>query len=249
MIIDWLTGLVALVALVLSQLPPLRRLFKKKELTLAAADTVGVLHFFGNTQLDVWIVLENSGGKQIKIDRIDCVLTRNNKEVQRLVANSYWLTESLGQDRAIQLPLAEIALKPEDRWSGYLRAWDRDRWSKPIQREVNHLSTAMREQISRKLESGEQKPVEIDDDLMEQLRDVTKRLAVLEEGDYTLTIRVFERSSTQPLQTTTFDFTMFENDVASLYADLETDYRMGFGPLWPSVSKMPVQLNLRNPRP
>lgn len=255
-IFDW-KAIIALLALVLSQLPPIRQMIKGKKLRMSVADIAQFTHIFGNTNMSLWIDLENIGAKTITISRINCLLRRQEQTIQTLTARTYWVTESLSREKPLELPLPEIALKPGERWSGYLHFWDTNAWSKAIQGKVKSIILRMRDDTTSKatirdkaMESipiNSRPLVEADPSLMQEINDILKNLKKIEEGDYEMFVATYETTARSPLKTLGFDFTIFETDVQDIFEDT-VDYKYGFGIHLPSSKTKYVQIYIRAKR-
>lgn len=251
---DW-KAIIALLALILSQLPPVRQLFKGKKLRMSIADVVQFTHYFGNTNLSLWIDLENVGAKTITIKRINCFLRRQEQTLQVLTARTFWLTESLSREKPIQLPLPEIGLKPGERWSGYLLFWDTKAWSKAIESKIKSVISKMRDDISSKdairdkemsaLPSENRQLVEANPSIMQEINEILRNLKKIEEGEYEIYVAAYETIDHSPLKILGFDLTIFENDAREIFKDIK-DYKFGFGVHLPSTTKEWVQVNIRS---
>jgi len=252
-IFDW-KAIVALLALILSQLPPIRQMIKGKRLRMSVADLAQFTHVFGNTNLSLWIDLENNGAKTITISRINCLLKREEQTIQTLTARTFWLTESLSTEKPLELPLPEIALKPGDRWSGFLHFWDTNAWSKAIQGKIKSIIVRMRDDIALKaairdkemeaIPSTIRPLVEADSSLMQEINDVLRSLKKIEEGDYEIIVAAYESNAPSPLKSLGFDFTFFETDIKDIFEDT-ADYKYGFGVHLPSSKTKFIQIYLR----
>lgn len=226
--------LVAVLALILSQLPPVRQLIRGKKLRLAVSELVGVTHSFGNTNMNLWVDLENTGGRTITIKRIKCFLKLLNGPTQVLTAMTYYLTESFSQDKEVQLPLSEIALKPGDRWSGFLHLWDVNTWTRATEAKFKAVKRAFQEDLDKKLAALANVPidkrplVEIEPPLQREAEEIVKNVRRLDQGEYRFWVSAYEQESGSPIQVAGYEFTLFEADVSQIFENL-SDFRYGFG--------------------
>jgi hypothetical protein len=252
--INW-SALLATIALILSQLPPIKQLIKGKRLRMVIADIAQFSHVFGNTNLSLWIDLENVGAKMITVDRIKCYLTRRDGPTQILNARTYWMTESLTREKQLELPFALISLKPGDKWSGYVHLWDTKAWSKAVESKTKSLISKMRADITTKamkrdkeltaIPMNERPVVEADLSLMNEINDLVKSLKRIEEGDYELLVGAYEESSPAPIKMLGFNLTIFETDAREIFEDME-DYKYGFGLHIPSTKTKWLQVTIRS---
>lgn len=252
-LIKVLNAAIAVLAVILSQLPPIRQMLKGKKLRISVADPAQVLHVFGNTNMSLWIDLENVGGKTISVTRIICILARQGCR-QFLTAKTYWLTERLGSDKPLELPLPEIVLKPDERWSGYVHLWDTESWGKTIERRVKSLIVKMRDDLFRKTAKDDKEMstvpladrplIEVDPNLIQEAYDIVRELRTLEASDYELLVAAFDDPQRSPLKILGFRFTLFESDISDVFEDIE-DYRYGYGTVLPARKAKYVQVTIR----
>ena len=257
-VFDW-KAIVALLALILSQLPPVRQMIKGKKLRMSVADIAQFTHYFGNTNMSLWIDLENVGAKTITIRRINCFLRRQEQTIQTLTARTYWVTESLSHDKPLELPFPEIALKPGERWSGYLRLLDTKAWTKAIESRVKSVISKVRDDITSKaairdkeskaIPMAERPLVEVEADplLIQEINDILKHLKKIEVGEYEMFVAAYETIDQSPFKILGFDLTIFENDVREIFEDT-ADYKYGFGVHISSTKTKFIQISIRAKR-
>lgn len=254
--IDW-GAFVAVIALILSQLPPVRKMIKGRRLRMAvAANTAQFAHVIGNTNMSFWLDLENVGGTTISVKRISCFLKKvgGNDQAQLITARMYWLTDSFSRDKPIELPLPEIALEPGERWSGYLHLWDIHSWTKAIESKFKTLMKQVKDDSDRNVAERDTRtgatPVaspptfEVSSHLMQDAHEILKGLKKLEAAEYELVIAVFENLSQAPLKILGFSLTLFDADILDIFEDVE-DYRFGYGIGLPAKKTKFVLVNIR----
>lgn len=252
-VIDWKV-FIAFLALILSQLPPVRQMLKGKNLRMAVAKVASFQHTFGNTNIILWIDLENIGGRTITISLINCSLSRQGQIIQTLTAGAYLLTESLDKEKPIQIPPSEIALKQGERWSGYIQFWDDKAWTKGIESRIKSLISKARDDINSKVTlqnkqmAGTPPPdrplVEVSPHLVQEINGIVKSLQKIDIGDYELSVAVYETIDRPPLKILRFDLTIFDTDFHEIFEDTE-DYKYGFGIHLPSRKLKSVAISMR----
>ncbi len=233
--LDW-GVLMAALAIILSQLPPIKQMIRGKKLRMASPERAKIYHWFGNTHMTLWLDLENIGGRDIRIKEITCLVARRGDYVQTLSARTYWLTESLTQDEGLELPLSEIPLRPGGgRWSGFLHFIDTKTWTMEIETRAKNITTYMEDDINEKLRAqaltvppAERIPVEADAQIMSEVTSIVNTVRKLQVGDYQLFVAAYEDTNAPPLGLLTFDLTLFEKDMRGIFDDLR-DYKYGFG--------------------
>lgn len=233
---EFWTAFIAAIALIFSQFPPIKQMIKGKRLRWAVADRIGLTHVSGNTNMSIWLDLENVGGRTITIRKIACLVLRGQVKVQTLIAKTYWLTESLSRNKEVEIPISEIVLKPGDRWSGYLHFWDTQSWTQDIQSKISSLTTKIKDDIETKLseranlhpEIPSSELVEAGEELVREFTNLTKTLYKIEIGDYELLFTAHEDFSAPPLRLSGFNITVYEKDSRDIYKDAD-DYKYGYG--------------------
>ena len=87
---DWQfwSAIVATVALLLSQLPPLHILFRRAGLKCEAFSRIHLTHRIGNPNAQWHLIIENTGGKPVRVKSIALQFRRNGSEIITLQAQS-----------------------------------------------------------------------------------------------------------------------------------------------------------------
>lgn len=254
---SYVSPLIGLIALILSQLRPIREMIKGTKLRINVADFAQFYHFFGNTNMSLWIDLENVGGKSISVREISCFLkSKSSGEIQTVIAKTYWLTLTLGTDNPTELPISEIVLNPGDRWSGYLHFWGRQVFDKSIEIKVKSITKKIRDDIEKKLNqqkkdmSGPPKDelplVEADPKLINEAEKIVNTLRKLEVDEYDLLVVAYGGTKNKsPLKILGYDFTLFETDIRDIFEDIE-DYKYGYGVYLKSEKTKWVRVQIRS---
>jgi len=245
------TIVISVAALFLSQLPPIRQMIKGKKLRLATARRVQLFHVFGNTNMNLWLDLENVGGRDITVRKIQCILVQREGFRHALLAESYWLTESLGRERALELPLSEIPLRPNERWSGYLHFFDANSLTKEIQARQKNAIIGIKDDIEKKLRTQQLVPtsapslVEAEPSLVQETVDIIRTIRKLQLGDYEMFLVVYEDTNNTTIGLLGFDLTLFEKDIREIFEDV-LDYKYGFGIYLPPRRPVNVWIEIRS---
>jgi hypothetical protein len=211
---DWKfwSAVVAGVALVLSQFPPiLPRLWPSKlEIDVHARIVVG--HKVGNANVTMYVGLTNAGGRTVRISAITLRLTRDGKEVAVLPAKNFY--EKPGDKDA--LLFVPFSLKAGEHWAHiatFLNYFDRQ-----TEREFRANSQAMRVSIETKLNARapeDKNPVSVEPTMVAPFLAMFDRLFVWSPGEY-----MAELSVSTPKKAVAFKkdyrFTLFESDTAEM---------------------------------
>lgn len=112
--LDWTfwTVIVSLLALLLSQFPPLHILLKPKRLDVEVHSRIVIHHKVGNPNLSVLISLRNAGGRELKVRSMQVDLERDEKSLVSLPAQGYFESQS----SKTALLFVPFSLKPNESW-------------------------------------------------------------------------------------------------------------------------------------
>lgn len=224
--------------------PIIRQKFKSKKCRQVVANKIQLTHLLGNTYMTIWIDFENPGGKRIKISQIKCFIFRDNTLVQTLNGEYRYLTESLSQ-KETQVPLSDISLNPDHRWSGYISLIDIINYSISIEGRIRALLDKTRNDRSNRLIQQEKEmpqvpiekrpSIEISPYLVDETLSIVNSLKKLETGSYHFLLCVYEESdgnenNQKPLQVSGFRFSLFDSDVHQIFESVDKEeYKFGYG--------------------
>ena len=113
--LDWQfwAAVVAVLALVLSQLPPVRLWFRPKRLEVEVHSRIQVTHKVGNPNVGIYVSVRNTGGRELRIRSLQISLTRDNAPLAVLSAQNYFESPS-SQSSVLFVP---FSLKPGETWA------------------------------------------------------------------------------------------------------------------------------------
>ena len=130
---EWGT-VVAVIALILSQLPPIRDLLKGTKLRLAVPERFTLWHFLGNINITIPLLIQNIGGGSVNIARIDCVIRdADGTHVWDLPAQNFYYP--IRPDQGFLA--GPILLKPNEQWSGNVHCFRT--WSEADEESANEV--------------------------------------------------------------------------------------------------------------
>ena len=89
--LDWSfwAATVAVIAVILSQLPPIKVWFEKAKLDLEVYSKISITNKLGNPNLQLHLILTNIGGRKARIKDINVSLSRDGKELPSLPAVNF----------------------------------------------------------------------------------------------------------------------------------------------------------------
>ncbi|MDE1465393.1 hypothetical protein [Spartinivicinus poritis] len=240
MMTDWRfwSFLVACVALILSQLPPLRVLLKKAKLDLELYSRILLYHKVGNPNVLVHLLLRNVGGSAVRIKKIQLDISRDGEKVISLPAQTYIpdVTKTLQS-----VILASFTLKPEDEWSyhvNFLNYFKRDEDKKYRDAELS-----LKDEILKKKESVPQNTlVYASENLVLPFKEIFNSKYVWLPGEYKVTFTVITDNTKVNIQKT-YRFILFESqsDEMKSYVD---DYKTGDGIYFDSAKHSGISVEL-----
>lgn len=226
--------LFSFVAIILSQLPPVRELFKGRKINIKISDTFQLYHHLGNPNVNIFIDIHNVGGRKVVIDRVECIFIDSDNKSQKLPAHTYIsreFTDSNGNP--LEIPISQIVLKPEDRWAEMARCYKF--WSESDEEQANQFFLDLRNDIESQ-PRDENTLVEAKTDVVNQIANFFTSHFSLHKGNYHLLIVALDGDNT-PVEIKGYEFTLFENHIRALKSHVD-DYKYGFGILYPQRDPM-----------
>lgn len=223
---DWQfwTALLALVAIVLSQLPPVRMWFRATNLDVEVHGRITVTHKVGNPNLSLYTSISNTGGRNLRIDRITVGLFRNGNQIAALPAQSYFETQS-EQSSVLLVP---FTLRPDETWghrTNYYGEWDRTTEKLYRESEFRLRTRILEKRAARK--KGDDQPVIAEDEYLKPFTELFGKLFIWSPGEYVVELSVYTKERIAPFEKR-YRFTLFESDSAELASHTE-DYKYGGG--------------------
>jgi len=224
--LDWQfwSAIVAVLALVLSQLPPMILWFRPRRLEVEVHSRIQVTHKVGNPNVSMFVSVRNTGGRELRIRSLRIILSRDGGPSVGLPAQNYFESPS-SQSSVLFVP---FTLKPGDAWehgTNFLNFFDRT--TEKLYRESESKLVA---DIRRKLEANVENiknAVIAEPDLVAPFMNLFEKLFMWQPGEYVVELIVeAERSSASFSRK--YRFTLYESDSSNLRAYVE-DYKFGGG--------------------
>ncbi len=237
----WLTDptawgtVVAAIAVVLSQIPPLKVYFQRAHLKLSFPDRFTVLHHLGNPQIMMLVTLENVCARKVTVTKMEGLLLPPTGPAVVLPGQQYISRQLPG---AGQLPpellLVGISLKPDESWGENVRFFAS--FSEDEEDYVNRIIGGMKKdiwnkQMARQM-AGSLFPTETDEKLVADATAFFTHKFWLTKGNYTFLIAARdERGQLLAVQGT--EFTLYENSISAMREATE-EYKYGAGVYYPN---------------
>lgn len=238
--LDWAfwTAVVAALALVLSQLPPIHTLLRRARLEIELYSRVLVTHKVGNPNVQLHLILTNSGGRSIRIKGITLSLTRDGKNIVSLPAQNY--LQNPGDKTNVLL--TSFALKSKEEWAHIVNFFNI--FSRSDEKRYKSAQALLKSDIieKRKLPENKDIVVEADGAHVSPFLEMFGEKFVWLPGEYEFQVSV-DASDEKAGISRTYRFTLFESDSAEL-SGAKDDYKLGDGIYWDSGNHLGVTVQI-----
>jgi len=223
---DWQfwSAVLALLALALSQLPPVHLWFRPRRLDVEVHSRLQVTHKVGNPNVGMYVGIRNTGGRELRIRATSLVVSREGTSLGTLPAQNYFETPS-SQSSVLFVP---FSLKPGETWAhgaNFLQLFDR-----ATEKQYRESESALGSDIRRKLAAraeGDKQAVEAEPHLVKPFLDLFERLFVWLPGEYVVELKVDAEPGATSFSKK-YRFTLYESDSQELKSQIE-DYPYGGG--------------------
>ncbi|MBO1012039.1 hypothetical protein IPU70_00665 [Achromobacter sp. SD115] len=224
--LDWQfwSTVLALSALVLSQVPPVHLWFRPRRLDVEVHSRLQVTHRVGNPNVGMYVSVRNTGGRELDVRAMRLSVSRDDNHLCKLPAQNYFETPS-SQSSVLFVP---FSLKPGENWShgtNFLQLFDR-----ATEKLYRESESALGLDIRRKLDSRpefDKNPVVAEPPLVKPFIELFERLFVWLPGEYVVELVVDTEPGSASF-TKKYRFTLYESDSAELRSHID-DYPIGGG--------------------
>lgn len=225
--LDWTfwAFVVATIAVVLSQLPPLYSVLRRAKLAVEAYRYIALTHTAGNPNVQLHLILTNAGGGEVKVTNISLRFQRGDKNFS-VSAKNYLAHPNDTQ----AVMFTSQKLKPDQEWAHVVNFLNF--FSKEEEREYRRLRFNLRNDILAKRAklANKDELVTADATNVAPITIFFEKRFVWEPGEY----RVILRVDAEPVKVSVerhYRFTLFESDAQQL-RDHSKNYPMGGGILF-----------------
>ena len=227
--LDWSfwAVVVAAVAIILSQLPPIHILIKKAKIDLELYSKISITHKVGNPNLQLHLIVGNIGGKKIRIKDINATIKRDGKPLITLPAQNY-LQNQTDQNTVL---FTTFSLKPGDEWAhivNLLNFFNREEESEYRKLEAK-MQSDFRDKQSQ-LKEEPKAPIELDTSVVDPFCTFFDKHFIWRAGEYLLKVNIIADQDAANV-TKTYRFTLFESHEEQLKAITE-HFKFGGGIWW-----------------
>lgn len=236
--LDWTfwAAIAAFLAIVLSQLPPVAVMLKRANLDIEDFARIVLAHRVGNPNASLYVILNNVGGRKLRVRKITLSFDRNDQKLFSLpLQNYYEKQDSLGA-----IIFTPFTLDPKEEWShlsNFLNFFNRD-----DEKRYKNMESALRQNIMEKKKDRPDDLVERDSDVVEPLLQFFKEKFDWKEGEYKLrlTVETDRKSFSKGYR---FILSEFESTELESRSD---DYRYGAGVYWDRKDLPPLGVELHD---
>jgi len=224
--LDWTfwAAALSLVAILLSQLPPLHLLLRPKRLEVEVHSRIQLTHMVGNPNASVVVSIRNTGGRALRVKSMSMNVSRDGHTPISLPGQGYFETPS-SQSSVLFVP---FTLKPGETWAHsvtFLNTFERQ-VEKLFREKLSTLDGDIRRKLRDRPE-GSREAVVAEPENVEPFSELFRRIFIWYPGEYITQLNV----STEPGSASfvkRYRFTLFESDTEDLRAYLD-DYKFGAG--------------------
>ena len=224
--LDWTfwAVVVALVAIVLSQLPPVFLWFRPRRLDVEVHSRIQITHKIGNPNIGMYVSIRNTGGRELRIRSLRVGLVHDDKLLPTLPAPSYFETPS-SQSSVLFVP---FSLKPTDSWGHGVNF--SNSFGRATEKLFRESESALVADIRTKLQArlnDDKHEVIAEPRLVEPFLNLFEKLFLWQPGEYVIELFV-EAEEMSASYSRKYRFTLYESDTAELKSHTE-DYKFGGG--------------------
>ena len=218
----WSTA-IALLALLLSQLPPIHQLVKGAKLEVEPFDRITVTHTVGNPNANLYVSIINAGGSTVAIRSMHLTVKRSDSAEFEMPARLYWPNQT--DKQAVILP--SFKLEPHEHWShlvNFFRPFGRNE-----EKEYRQLVASIRDDINLKRAQlvNANNTAEAAAGRVNPLINFFTNRFKWEPGEYEVTLTVVANPNRASVSTK-YRITLFESDAVEL-KNYSNDYKFGLG--------------------
>lgn len=226
---------VASVAVVLSQIPPIHVILKRAKLDLELYSKIYITHRLGNPNLQLHLILNNIGGRRVRVKNINVSISRDGIHSIELPAQTY-LQNQNDQNAVL---FTAISLHPKDEWAhttNFLEYFNRDD-EKAYQRIEGDLLADLRsheKEVQGESAGGSDHLYEHPDELVQPAFEFFENHFFWKAGEYSMAINVVTDSKSVDIKKH-YRFTVFESNTETL-TSIKEYFKYGGGLYWnPSI--------------
>jgi hypothetical protein len=230
---------IAGVALILSQFPPVHKMFRKGKLELDVYEKAHLTHSLGNPNLQFHLIINNVGGQKVTVEGIESELVFESQQPRKIKAQNFIKSdESNGQ-----VLLTKFKINSGEEWA-HLTNFFND-FSKAEEKESKTFIKKTRDEITEKFRTKPQNQdmVEISEPLVASIKSFFDKKFIWEAGEYSIKISIKCSDKSQNVSKN-LRFTLFESDSDELREYTEK-FKYGESVVYPSKRDVGIITSLK----
>ncbi|ARU57981.1 hypothetical protein OLMES_3962 [Oleiphilus messinensis] len=238
--------LVATLALVLTQLPPILQWFPEYKLSIQHDNRIGVNNAIGIIGHNLAIELHNKGNRELNVEKIELEIINPDQKKRVLNAESF-SPMITGGGQPINLPVNSVKLSPNESSSGFI--FFNQTISPDTEEKYNEIRLSISQSIFDKqqlIEWGALNPrasIEASESLVDTAIEFFEEHYDLEKGLHKVTIVVYTQEKAEPFKTH-LEYTIYGYHIETVRSQTD-DYKYGAGIYGPSANSKQVWLKVR----
>lgn len=224
--------IIAGIAVILSQLPPLREIIKGTKVKITNPNTFQLYHHLGNINLTLFLDIHNIGGRPVVIDKLYCLIVDENENVFPFPAKGYIPRDVIQSETLPEFPVGRIILKSDERW--YENTHFYKMWTDAVVEEAEEIILTVRNNIAEKLKDKKEDDesfVKTNPEVHQRVVQFFNRNFVLRKGNYKFLIATLAENNIV-LAIKGYEFTLYESHIRTLNSYVD-DYQYGAGIYFP----------------
>lgn len=237
--------IVASIAILLSQFPPIQDWLPKTDLQIQYGDGIGLNNAIGLIGYHVNLELDNDGNTTLEVEDIILKVKEPSGKTKTYIAETLSTPTQVGG--YFNLPVTSLELKPNESWSGTVFF---NRNISPSEEENwNRIRLKVAQNISDQIQSqqwGEYNPralVVVEPDVEKLAVQFFNEKFDLQKGLHETTIEVKLRNTEDQIMTH-FEFTLYEYHFEMVKAQV-ADYKYGWGVYLPHAQNKQIYIKIR----
>lgn len=242
---DWQfwSAIVAAAALLLSQLPPVHILIRRARLRCEAFSMMHITHKVGNPNAQWHLILENTGGRSLRVREISLSFSKDNGPAFNLPIQNYLRTPDANQN----VMFTPFRLEPGAEWAHVINFFAI--FPRQEDKEYRVLESKIRSEILAQKEDPAKKDVmcEASQTTVQELIAFFEKRFKWVAGEYEIELKVTTDTPKADVRKK-YRFSLFESESNELRGYIE-GYRYGAGVYWVSPAQpgllIPVHENDR----
>ena len=227
--LDWAfwAVIVSLVAIILSQIPPIHLLLKKAAIDIELYSKISITHKVGNPNLQLHLQISNTGGSKIRVKEINASISRDNNHITNLPVQNYL------RDPNDTSPMffTSFSLLPNQEWSHIINLLNF--YNRENENHYRAIEEAMVNDFNTKralVQEDTNELIELSPDVVHPAHDFFERNFIWLPGEYKLTLNVLTDNDSANISKD-FRFTIFESH-SSRQRTITDQYKYGGGIWW-----------------